>query len=91
MGPRPVTINFSEFYDRLGMERDVPYTEVELNKSYRKAALKNHPDKGGDVEVVRQWKKALCTRLHARTHFCPCNWCLRATFFFIVQSCARGF
>lgn len=48
----PVTINFDEFFDALGMERDSSYTGSELNKFYRKAALKNHPDKGGDVEAV---------------------------------------
>ena len=48
-----VTINFDDFFVALGMERDSSYTLTELNKCYRKAALKNHPDKGGDVEAVR--------------------------------------
>jgi hypothetical protein len=46
------TINFDEFYDVLSMERDASFTSIELNKFYRKAALKNHPDKGGDAETV---------------------------------------
>ena len=48
----PLTINFDDFFDALGMERYSSYTYAELNKFYRKAALKNHPDKGGDVEAV---------------------------------------
>ena len=48
----PVTINFDDFYDALGMERGSSYTHSELNKVYRKAALKHHPDKGGDVDAV---------------------------------------
>lgn len=48
----PITINFDDFFDALGMEREASYTYNELNKYYRKAALKNHPDKGGDAEAV---------------------------------------
>jgi curved DNA-binding protein CbpA len=45
-------MNFDDFYDALGMERNSSYTQVELNKFHRKAALKNHPDKGGNADAV---------------------------------------
>jgi hypothetical protein len=48
----PTTMNFDDFYDALGMERNSSYTQVELNKFHRKAALKNHPDKGGNADAV---------------------------------------
>ena len=48
----PAVINFEEFYEALSMERDDSYSLVELNKFYRRAALRSHPDKGGDAETV---------------------------------------
>jgi hypothetical protein len=48
----PVNVSFDEFYAALDMDKSVPYTSSTLNKAYRKAALKNHPDKGGNVDAV---------------------------------------
>lgn len=37
-----------EYYELLGVRGDA--TELDLKKAYRKAAIRNHPDKGGDEE-----------------------------------------
>lgn len=40
-----------EYYDLLAVRADA--TDLELKKAYRKAAIKNHPDKGGDEETFK--------------------------------------
>jgi DnaJ-class molecular chaperone len=44
------------FYDRLGVNKTC--TAQELSKAYRKAALKHHPDKGGDEDTFKEISKA---------------------------------
>jgi len=41
----------SKYYDILGVSKNA--NEDEIKKAYRKAAMKNHPDKGGDPEKVK--------------------------------------
>ncbi|KAK0556910.1 DnaJ-like protein [Tilletia horrida] len=40
-----------EFYNLLGVSANA--TDLELKKAYRKAAIRNHPDKGGDEETFK--------------------------------------
>ncbi|KAI3625126.1 hypothetical protein CBS9595_000487 [Malassezia furfur] len=40
-----------EYYELLGVRGDA--TELDLKKAYRKAAIRNHPDKGGDEETFK--------------------------------------
>jgi len=43
-------IDNSKFYNLLGVKKDA--THDEIKKAFRKIALKEHPDKGGDPEKV---------------------------------------
>ena len=54
-----------EYYELLGVRGDA--TELELKKAYRKAALKYHPDQGGDEErYVRALGAAVADRPGSR-------------------------
>ncbi|RLN88470.1 hypothetical protein BBJ28_00007700 [Nothophytophthora sp. Chile5] len=50
-GGAPKAVDNSKFYEALGVPKTA--TAAEIKKAYRKLALKNHPDKGGDPELVR--------------------------------------
>ena len=43
-------VDNKKFYDLLGVKKEA--TQDEIKKSFRKLALKEHPDKGGDPEKV---------------------------------------
>jgi len=48
-------VDNESFYKALGLAKTA--TPDEIKKAYRKAAVKNHPDKGGDVEVFKLIQK----------------------------------
>lgn len=49
-------IDNDRFYDLLGIGKDA--TDKDIKKAYRKKALKEHPDKGGDEEKFKEITKA---------------------------------
>ena len=46
----------TEYYDILHVDKNA--TPEEIKKSYRKLAMKNHPDKGGDPELFQKITEA---------------------------------
>ena len=49
-------IENTEYYDLLHVDKNA--TPEEIKKSYRKLAMKNHPDKGGDPELFKKITEA---------------------------------
>ena len=43
-------VDNESYYKILGVAKDAD--ENDIKKAYKKLALKHHPDKGGDVEIV---------------------------------------
>lgn len=55
-GGQHKTTHNTKYYDILGVSKMA--CEDELKKAYRKAAMKNHPDKGGDPEKFKELSQA---------------------------------
>lgn len=55
-GRAPKKSNSTKYYEILGVSKNA--TPDELKKAYRVAALKNHPDKGGDPEKFKELSQA---------------------------------
>ncbi|VAI22915.1 unnamed protein product [Triticum turgidum subsp. durum] len=54
-GP-PKKSDSTRYYEILGVPKDA--SQDDLKKAYRKAAIKNHPDKGGDPEKFKELAQA---------------------------------
>ena len=51
-GGPPKEVDNQKLYEVLGVEKDAQPDAIK--KAYRKLAIKNHPDKGGDPEKVSE-------------------------------------
>ena len=49
----------TKFYTLLGVGKSA--TDDELKKAYKKAALKHHPDRGGDAAKFKEVSCVACT------------------------------
>lgn len=54
-GP-PKEVNNSKFYELMGVDKNASMDEIK--KAFRKLALKNHPDRGGDKETFQELQNA---------------------------------
>ncbi|KAL9266084.1 DnaJ protein-like protein [Drosera capensis] len=55
-GRAPKKSDNSKYYEILGVSKNA--SQDDLKKAYRKAAIKNHPDKGGDSEKFKELAQA---------------------------------
>ncbi|KAF8009391.1 hypothetical protein BT93_J0394 [Corymbia citriodora subsp. variegata] len=55
-GRAPKKSDNTRYYEVLGVSKNA--TQDDLKKAYRKAAIKNHPDKGGDPEKFKELAQA---------------------------------
>lgn len=57
-GRAPKKSDNTKYYEVLGVSKNA--SQDDLKKAYRKAAIKNHPDKGGDPEKVKSFLLFSC-------------------------------
>jgi DnaJ family protein A protein 2 len=50
-GRQQKEVDTQKFYDLIGVDKNA--TTDEIKKAFRRKALKEHPDKGGDPDKVR--------------------------------------
>ncbi|XP_028069453.1 dnaJ protein homolog [Camellia sinensis] len=55
-GRAPKKSDNTKYYEILGVSKNA--SQDDLKKAYRKAAIKNHPDKGGDPEKFKELAQA---------------------------------
>merc|ERR550537_891978 len=55
-GRRRSNVNTTKLYEVLGVEKGA--SPDVIKKAYRKLAVKNHPDKGGDPDVFKEIQQA---------------------------------
>ncbi|RWW11240.1 hypothetical protein GW17_00025163 [Ensete ventricosum] len=55
-GRAPKSSDNTRYYEILGVSKNA--SQDDLKKAYRKAAIKNHPDKGGDPEKFKELAQA---------------------------------
>nr|CAD1841576.1 unnamed protein product [Ananas comosus var. bracteatus] len=55
-GRAPKKSDNTRYYEILGVSKNA--SQEDLKKAYRKAAIKNHPDKGGDPEKFKELAQA---------------------------------
>lgn len=54
----PVSIDFTEYYQIIGLNMADNPTSSQINRAYRKTCLKCHPDKGGDASEFKKVQEA---------------------------------
>lgn len=58
-GAKDGGIDNKRYYELLGVSKNA--NEAQIKKAYRKLAVKEHPDKGGDAEKFKEISKAYKT------------------------------